>query len=110
MERFRAEVGRAHGMKPGNLVGAIVNEAILDPAYIGHIEIYDDYSTVDLPEGMGRDLLNTMKKVRVCGQRLRLAREGSEKKFKGKEKNKDKGSKPRRKKPSRHRKGSKPSR
>ena len=114
MERFRAEVGRTHGMKPGNLVGAIINEAVLDPSYIGHIEIYDDYSTVDLPEGMGRELLNAMKKVRVCGQRLRLAREGSEKKFKGKGKggkHSTKSGKPHRKnKPSRHRKGNKPSR
>ncbi|MBT6626217.1 MAG: DEAD/DEAH box helicase, partial [Gemmatimonadetes bacterium] len=79
MERFRAEVGRSHGVKPGNLMGAISNEAVLDSAYIGRIEIFDDYSTIDLPEGMGGDLLRTLKKVRVCGQRLRLARLGSEK-------------------------------
>ena len=115
MERFRAEVGRTHGLKPGNLVGAIINEAVLDPSYIGRIDIFDDYCTVDLPEGMGRDLLNALKKVRVCGQRMRLSRLGSEKRFKGKGKGKGskdhKGSKPSRKhKPSKHRKGNKPTR
>ena len=108
MERFRAEVGRTHGVKPGNLMGAISNEAVLDSEYIGRIEIHEDHSTIDLPEGMGGDLLRTLKKVRVCGQRLRLARLGSEKRrdaTKG-----SKGGKPKNKhKKSKHRKGNKPS-
>lgn len=110
MERFRAEVGRTHGVRPGNLMGAISNEAILDPAYIGRIEIHDEYSTIDLPEGMGHDLLRTLKKVRVCGQRLRLARLGSEKRRDANKGSKGhKGDKNKRKnKQSKHRKGSKP--
>ncbi|MBI92096.1 MAG: ATP-dependent RNA helicase [Gemmatimonadaceae bacterium] len=110
MERFRAEVGRTHGVRPGNLMGAISNEAVLDPAYIGRIEINDEYSTIDLPEGMGHDLLRTLKKVRVCGQRLRLARLGSEKRRdanKGSKSRKDDKTK-RKNKSSKHRKGSKP--
>ncbi|MBT5056506.1 MAG: DEAD/DEAH box helicase [Gemmatimonadetes bacterium] len=110
MERFRAEVGRSHGVKPGNLMGAISNEAVLDSAYIGRIEIFDDYSTIDLPEGMGGDLLRTLKKVRVCGQRLRLARLGSEKRRDATKGPKgSKGGKPKNKhKKSKHRKGNKP--
>ena len=41
MERFRVEVGYDHGVKPGNIVGAIANEAGLDSKMIGQIEIYD---------------------------------------------------------------------
>lgn len=88
-------------------MGAISNEAVLDSEYIGRIEIHEDHSTIDLPEGMGGDLLRTLKKVRVCGQRLRLARLGSEKRrdaTKG-----SKGGKPKNKhKKSKHRKGNKP--
>ncbi len=74
MERFRLEVGHTHGVKPGNIVGAIANEAGLDSAYIGKIEIYDDYSTVDLAEGMPRDIFRALKKVWVAGRQLNIAR------------------------------------
>ena len=73
-ERFRLEVGYDHGVKPGNIVGAIANEAELDSAHIGRIEIYDDHSTIDLPEGMPGDLFRILKKVWVCGQRLQITR------------------------------------
>ncbi len=52
MDTFRIEVGHAHGVKPGNIVGAIANEAGIDSKYIGRIEIYDDYSTLDLPDNL----------------------------------------------------------
>ncbi|TDK19964.1 DEAD/DEAH box helicase [Luteimonas aestuarii] len=74
METFRVEVGHVHGVQPGNIVGAIANEADLESKYIGRIDIRDDYSLVDLPEGMPRELLEHLKKVRVGGQQLRMRR------------------------------------
>jgi ATP-dependent RNA helicase DeaD len=74
METYRIEVGHAHGVKPGNIVGAIANEAELDSKYIGRIDIHDDHSILDLPEGMPKPLLMHLKKVRVAGQPLRLQR------------------------------------
>jgi ATP-dependent RNA helicase DeaD len=74
METFRIEVGHAHGVQPGNIVGAIANEADLESRYIGRIDIRDDYSLVDLPEGMPREILEHLKKVRVAGQALRMRR------------------------------------
>ncbi|HJR72907.1 MAG TPA: DEAD/DEAH box helicase [Luteimonas sp.] len=76
METYRIEVGHAHGVKPGNIVGAIANEADLEAKYIGRIDIHEDHSVLDLPEGMPRDLLMHLKKVRVAGQALRLHRVG----------------------------------
>ena len=72
METFRIEVGHAHGVQPGNIVGAIANEADLESRYIGRIDIRDDYSLVDLPEGMPRELMEHLKKVRIAGQALRI--------------------------------------
>jgi ATP-dependent RNA helicase DeaD len=80
MQRFRIEVGLAHGVKPGNIVGAIANEAELDSEYIGRIEIYEDHSTVDLPEGMPKELFKHLKKVRVSGQRLDISKLGKDSK------------------------------
>jgi ATP-dependent RNA helicase DeaD len=75
-QTFRIEVGHVHGVKPGNIVGAIANEAGLDSKYIGRIEIYDDYSTLDLPDTMPDDLLDHLKTVWVSGQQLRISRDG----------------------------------
>ena len=70
MRTFRVDVGRAHGLKPANLVGAIANEIGIDSQHIGRIQIRDDHSTVDLPEGLDSALVNHLKKVWVCGQKL----------------------------------------
>ncbi len=76
MERYRLEVGHAHGVKPGNIVGAIANEAGLDSQHIGRINILDDHTLIDLPSGMPKDIFNDLKKVRVAGQALRISRLG----------------------------------
>jgi ATP-dependent RNA helicase DeaD len=76
METFRIEVGHAHGVQPGNIVGAIANEADLESKYIGRIDIRDDFSLVDLPEGMPHELMEHLKKVRIAGLPLRIQRAG----------------------------------
>ena len=76
METYRIEVGHMHGVKPGNIVGAIANEADLESKYIGRIDIHDEYSVLDLPEGMPAELLSHLQKVRVAGQQLRLSKAG----------------------------------
>jgi len=73
MQRYRIAVGSAHGVRPGNIVGAIANEAEIDAQYIGHIAIEEDHSTVDLPEGMPREVFQHLQGVWVCGQRLNLS-------------------------------------
>ena len=74
METFRIEVGHTHGVLPGNIVGAIANEAGLDGKHIGHIDIREDHSFVDLPEGMPKEIFHELKKVRIRGTELRIAR------------------------------------
>ena len=73
MDRFRIEVGHQHKVMPGNIVGAIANEADLDSKYIGRISIFDDFSLVDLPEGMPKELLSQLRNTRVAGQRLNMS-------------------------------------
>jgi ATP-dependent RNA helicase DeaD len=74
VELFRVEVGRSHGVQPGNLVGAIANEAGVASANIGRIEILDEYSTIELPEGMPKDIFKLLKKVWVSGRQLQISR------------------------------------
>ncbi len=67
MEVYRIEVGHNHGVKPGNIVGAIANETGIDGDHIARIRIQDDFSTIELPAGMPKELLQELKKVRVVG-------------------------------------------
>ena len=76
MEGFRLEVGHRHGVMPGNIVGAIANEAGIDSRDIGRIQIHDDYSTVDLPVGMPNEMLSHLKRIWVGGQQLQISRLG----------------------------------
>jgi ATP-dependent RNA helicase DeaD len=102
MARYRLEVGSTHGVKPGNIVGCIANEAGLDSEFIRQLSIEDNYSMVDLPEGMPKEIVNDLKKAWVCGQQLKISMvktqgEGKRrlKQHKKRSSNKDKG-KPRR--------------
>jgi ATP-dependent RNA helicase DeaD len=68
MNRYHIAVGYKDGVKPGNIVGAIANEADIESKFIGHIEIFDSFTTVDLPSGMPADVMDTLKKTRICGR------------------------------------------
>lgn len=78
LQTYRLEVGHDHGVKPGNIVGAIANEAGIDSKHMGRIQINDDYSTIDLPEGMPKDIFMDLKSVRVAGQKLNISVFGEE--------------------------------
>jgi ATP-dependent RNA helicase DeaD len=74
METYRIEVGHQHGVKPGNIVGAIANEAELDSQYIGRVQIFDDHSLVDLPADMPRATFEQLQNVWVVSQRMRISK------------------------------------
>ena len=78
-ETFRIEVGSVHDIRAGNIVGAIANEAGIDGAFIGRVEIHDDHSFVDLPEGMPREIFKALKKTRLAGRELRITKVGGRK-------------------------------
>jgi len=74
LETFRIEVGSAHGAQPANIVGAIANEAGVDGRHIGHIDIHEDHSFVDLPVGMPDDIFKDLQSVQIRGTPLRISR------------------------------------
>lgn len=100
-ERYRIDVGHNDNVMPGNIVGAIANEAGLDSKDIGRINIYDSYSTVDLPVGMPAEVFKDLKNTWVAKKRLNITRffdEPVEKK-RSKPRRADVGDRPIRKKP-----------
>ena len=72
-ETFRIEVGYVHGVKPGNIVGAIANVAGLEGRQIGHVDIREDHTFVGLPKGMPDAVMTELAKTRVAGQMLRIS-------------------------------------
>ncbi len=71
-EHFRIDVGRVHGVRPGNIVGAIANEAGLQSRHITALKIHDDHSTVCLPKGMDKEVIHKLNKAWICGRQLNL--------------------------------------
>ncbi|SHN36646.1 ATP-dependent RNA helicase CsdA [Duganella sacchari] len=76
MRTYRIEVGYQHGVKPGNIVGAIANEGGIDSKNIGRIEIFDDFTVLDMPDTLSREALELMGGIRVAGQALRISVDG----------------------------------
>jgi len=78
MAFYRIEVGHAHRVRPGNIVGAIANEANLDSGSIGRVDIRDDFSLVELPQDLPPDALRTVGQAWVAGRMLRIRPAGPE--------------------------------
>ncbi|MBU2871089.1 DEAD/DEAH box helicase [Colwellia sp. E2M01] len=72
-QTYRLEVGKEHGARPGDIVGAIANEISLDSSYIGAINLHEKHSFVQLPKGIPTDLFNQLKGVRVRRQPLAIS-------------------------------------
>ena len=71
---YRIEVGRNHGVGPGNIVGAIANEGGFQNREIGRVKLFDTFSIVDLPDNLAADLLDVLRNVSVGGQRLQITK------------------------------------
>ncbi len=74
METFKLAVGHEHEVKPGDIVGAIANEIDLDSEFIGRIDIRDDHSFIDLPQGMPKEVYQHLKTVKVKRNPLKINR------------------------------------
>ena len=67
---YRLEVGRRHGVQPGNIVGALAHEGNLRGSEINGIDIREDHTLVRLPAGIPDQVLKHLRGVKVCGRPL----------------------------------------
>ena len=72
MRRYRLAVGHKDNIKPGNVLGAIANEAEISSEFIGAIQIFQDFTTIDLPDEMTKETLAILKKTRVFDKKLNI--------------------------------------
>ena len=72
MRRYKVAVGHKDKIKPGNVLGAIANEAEISSEFIGAIQIFQDFTTVDLPDEMPKETLQILKNTRVFDKKLNI--------------------------------------
>ncbi|CAM3699505.1 DEAD/DEAH box helicase [Rheinheimera salexigens] len=74
---YRIEVGKEHGVRAGDIVGAIANEASIDSQFIGNIKLFEQHSTVELPANIPTEVFQHLKKVYVRKQKLSITVDNS---------------------------------
>ena len=67
--------GRRLGIRPGDLVGAITGEAGVPSSAIGAIQIADTFSLVEVPDDLADDIITSMKRATLRGQKVTIRRD-----------------------------------
>ena len=70
MVRVYIAAGRKVGMRPADLVGAIANEANINPRGIGDIEIADGFSLVELPARDAAVVIQALRGATLRGRKV----------------------------------------
>jgi ATP-dependent RNA helicase DeaD len=74
LARIYMGVGRIGGVRAGDLVGAISNEAGIPGNQIGAIDISDRFAVVELPEALVDRVIQAMRKTRINGRKVPVRR------------------------------------
>ncbi|MGO1497837.1 DEAD/DEAH box helicase [Agrococcus casei] len=72
MAPYRLEVGKRHRVEPRQIVGALANEGGLSREDFGHIQIRPDFSIVELPAELPKDVLSKLKGTRISGRLIEI--------------------------------------
>jgi len=72
MRRYRIALGHKDKIRPGNILGAIANEAEISSDYIGTIQILQDFTVIDLPDEMPSETFEILKNTRIFNKTLNL--------------------------------------
>ncbi|GAA4459782.1 hypothetical protein GCM10023189_33930 [Nibrella saemangeumensis] len=72
MTRLYVSIGRRDYVRPGDIVGAIAGEADIPGGSIGHIDIYDKFTYVDVPREHVNRVLDAMEGNTIKGRRVSI--------------------------------------
>ena len=73
MTAYRIEVGKRQRVEPRQIVGALANEGGLSRDDFGHIQIRPDFSLVELPADMSKDVLEKLRDTRISGKLIEIS-------------------------------------
>lgn len=67
---LKFSVGRTHGIQPGNIVAAIIEECGMSPKAIGRIDVRPNFSLVDIAADKVDIVLNNMQRTTIRKQEV----------------------------------------
>ena len=73
--RLFVGAGRLDGLRPGDLVGAIANEASVDGRAVGAIEIADRFALVEVPAEQAEDIIRALRGTTIRGRKVNVRRD-----------------------------------
>jgi ATP-dependent RNA helicase DeaD len=68
-------IGRNFGIRPADLVGAIAGEAKIDSRDIGHIDIADKFSLVEVPGSAADGIIAALRNSSIRGKKVAVRRD-----------------------------------
>ena len=72
MVRLSMEIGKHHGVRPGDVVGVIAAHANIPGSSIGRIAVLDRQTLVDVPENLVAQVLKETRRARIKRMPLEL--------------------------------------
>ena len=73
--RLYIGLGRSGGIRPADIVGAIANEAGVDPSGIGAIDIADRFSLVEVPGEEADAIMQALRGTKIRGKKVAVRRD-----------------------------------
>jgi ATP-dependent RNA helicase DeaD len=72
MTRIFVGLGRQEGLRPGDLVGAIANEAGIEGRSIGTIDILDHTAFVEVPKAEANNVVQALRRTKLRGRKAKV--------------------------------------
>lgn len=72
MVRLFINIGKSQRIRPGDILGAVAGEAKIPGKLVGAIDMYDNYTFVEVPAEYGKDVLRAMKNVKIKGKSVNV--------------------------------------
>ncbi|MDD2740156.1 MAG: DbpA RNA binding domain-containing protein [Methylomonas lenta] len=72
--RYRLDVGCQHNIDPEQLLAVIIEESGVDRSRITRLEIRDNYTLIDLPDGMPADIFQLLSEAYIGEYKLNIKR------------------------------------
>ena len=72
MARLFVNIGKNHGVTPGDILGAVAGESGIPGRVVGSIDMYDGYTFVDVPGQYSAQVLKAMEHAKIKGKNVRI--------------------------------------
>ena len=72
MARLFINIGKKQNISPKQIVGSIANETGLKGSLIGTIDIFDDFTFVEVPKDHANDVIKIMKNNFINGKKIKI--------------------------------------